>query len=374
VSPAETAVGAPEIPVQLTKTRGGTPMAVGVMQARDLRGSFVVPRRDSRKREGYQREVSTARVNRLVKRLKENKVDLPTSILVNLREFDPVNHLIERNGQNFFIPDGEPLYVVDGQHRVEALARLVDDDEDRWGKFEIPFVCLLGARETEEMKQFYVVNSTAKSVRTDLALDLLKQRAENEPGLMESLEESGESWKVKGQTLVEELKHSSVWRGLIRFPNEPKGDTTINSAGMVSSLKGLLATPYFGAISTENQIKVLDAYWKGIRNVIPEVFDEPNEYAIQKSIGAAIMHGVLVTVLEYVRSMGKSVIDPETYENVLKDVLLTLEGDTGTGELAQGADFWRSGREGAAGSYSSSAGRRVLTAKIKGMLPDIEVE
>lgn len=349
-------------------------MIVGVIRAKDLRWNFVVPRRDARKREGYQREVSVSRVNRLMKHLKENKVDLPTSILVNLRTFDPVNHLIERSGQYYFIPVGEPLYVVDGQHRVEALARLVDDDEEKWGKFEIPFVCLLGARETEEMKQFYVVNSTAKSVRTDLALDLLKQRAENEPGLMESLEESGEGWKVKGQTLVEELKHSSVWRGLIRFPNEPKGDTTINSAGMVSALKPLLATPYFGAISTENQLKVLDSYWKGIRNVIPEAFDEPREYAIQKSIGAAIMHGVLVTVLEYVRSMGMSVKEPETFEEVLRDVLLTLEGDTSTGDLAQGADFWRSGGEGAAGSYSSSAGRRVLTAKIRGMLPEIEVE
>jgi len=373
VGPAEI-VSAPGIPVQLTKQRGGTPMIVGMMKAKDLIGNFVVPRRDARKREGYQREVSTARVNRLVKHLKENKVDLPTSILVNLRHYEADNHLVERNGQNYFMPNGGQLYVVDGQHRVEALARLVDEDEEKWGKFEIPFVCLLGARETEEMKQFYVVNSTAKSVRTDLALDLLKQRAENEPGLMESLEESGESWKVKGQTLVDEIKHSAVWRGLIRFPNEPKGDTTINSAGMVSSLKPLLATPYFGSISTENQIKVLDSYWKGIRNVIPEAFDEPNEYTIQKSIGAAIMHGVLVTVLEYVRSMGMSVKEPETYESVLQDVLLSLEGDTGTGDLAQGADFWRSGSEGAAGSYSSSAGRRVLTAKIKGMLPEIEVE
>ena len=45
----------------------------------------------------------------------------------------------------------------------------------------IPFVCVLGASEREEMEQFYVVNSTAKSVRTDLAYDLLKQRAENDP-------------------------------------------------------------------------------------------------------------------------------------------------------------------------------------------------
>ena len=349
-------------------------MAVGVIKAKDLQGSFVVPRRDSRKREGYQREVSSSRVNRLVRHLKENKVDIPTSILVNIRRFDRANNLVERDGQTYFSFNGELLHVVDGQHRVEALARLVNEDEEKWGTFEIPFVCLLGARETEKMKQFYIVNSIAKSVRTDLAFDLLKQRAETEPNLMESLEESGETWKVKGQTLVKELKHSAVWRGLIRFPNEPKAETTISSAGLVSSLKPLLSTPYFGAISTEKQLGVLDSYWKGIRNVISEAFDDPNDYAIQKSIGAAIMHGLLVTVLEYIRSTGRSVLEPETYEEVLKDILLDLEGDTSTGDLARGADFWRSGGGGAAGSYSSSAGRRVLTAKLRGMLPDIEVE
>ena len=36
--------------------------------------------------------------------------------------------------------------------------------------------------------------------------------------------------------------------------------------------------------------------------------------------------------------------------------------------------FWRSGPDGAAGQYSSNAGRRVLTARIKSMLPELDVE
>ena len=51
----------------------------------------------------------------------------------------------------------------------------------RWGEILIPFVCMIGAGERQEMEQFYVVNSNAKSVRTDLAMDLLKQRAESDP-------------------------------------------------------------------------------------------------------------------------------------------------------------------------------------------------
>lgn len=368
-------VATAEIPVTTTRThRKKTPMALGVITAGILTDLHIIPRRDTRKKTGYQREVSPTRVNRLMKDLSENRVDLPTAVLLNLRAYKPGVHLVERDGQEYFCPEEEKLYVVDGQHRVEALSRLVQMDSDRWSGFEIPFVCMLGADEREEMEQFYVVNSTAKSVRTDLALDLLKQRAESDVDVMKSLIERGESWKVKAQTLVEELNLTPIWRNRIRFPGDPKGDTTITSSGMVASLKQLLGTPYFGSITTGNQVTVLDAYWHGIRKVIPDVFDAPAQYAIQKSTGVMVMHGVLISLIEYVRSMGKSVIEAESYMEPLKSTLLELEGDTGTGELARGADFWRAGSEGAAGSFSSNAGRRVLIAKLRASLPPVDVE
>lgn len=358
-----------------TKTlRKKTPMVLGVITAGILADLCTIPRRDPRKKTGYQREVSPHRVNRLIKDLSDRRVDLPTAVLLNLRTYKPDVHLVERDGKQYFCPDDEKLHVVDGQHRIEALTRLVQMDPDRWSDFEIPFVCMLGADEREEMEQFYVVNSTAKSVRTDLALDLLKQRAESDVDVMKSLIERGESWKVKAQTLVEELALTPVWRNRVRFPGDPKGDTTVGSSGMVASFKQLLGTPYFGSITTGNQVKVLDAYWRGIREVIPNVFDEPSEYALHKVTGVMVMHGLLTSVLEYVRSMGKSVIESESYTDAMKDTLLNLEGDTSAGELARGADFWKAGSEGAAGSFSSNAGRRVLIAKLKASLPPVEVE
>ncbi len=363
-----------EVPVHRTATRGGTPLVVGVVDAAELRRTFTIPRRDARTKSGYQRELSQSRVNRLVKDLRADRVDLPTSILVNLRDYDPERHLVERRGRLYFRHDGASLYVVDGQHRVEALARLVDEDEARWGGFEIPFVCMLGASEREEIRQFYVVNSTAKSVRTDLALDLLKQRAESEPGVMDALVETGEAWKVKGQQVVEDLSKTRLWRGRTRFPGEAKGETTIGSAGLVGSLRPLLNTPYFGSLTTANQVRILDAYWEGIARVLPECFVRPAEYTLQKTTGVNVMHGLLVSVLEYVRSVGRSVVEPDVYADVLGGVLPGLEGDTTSGEIVRGSDFWLGAGEGAAGSYSSNAGRRVLTAKLRGMLPPIEVE
>lgn len=366
-----------EFPVVYSQTLTGQPLVAGVISAEALVDRYAIPRRNSRNKTGYQREVSVARVNRLMKDLRRRHVDLPTSILVNLRDYDQTRHLVDWNGagKKLVIDDRDVLHVVDGQHRVEALARLVEEDGARWGSFLIPFVCMLGATEREEIKQFYVVNSTAKSVRTDLAFDLLKQRAESDPAVMDALTESGESWKVRGQQLVEDLeKSSAIWRARVRFPGDPPGETVIGSAGLVNSLKQLLATPYFGSITDRNQVLILSAFWGGIRSMIPEAFGEPTDYAVQKSVGVQVLHGLLVSVLEYIRSTGDSVLEPSSYAKAMEQPLLAIEGDNRNGDPVSGSDFWLAGAEGAAGSYSSNAGRRVLTAKLRGLLPEIEVE
>ncbi len=86
------------------------------------------------------------------------------------------------------------------------------------------------------------------------------------------------------------------------------------------------------------------------------------------------MHQLLIPTLELLRSQGKSVVEPEHYAEALQDTLLNLEGDTREGGVARGGDFWLSGEKGAAGSFSSNAGRRVLAARLRGSLPKVEIE
>lgn len=347
---------------------------VGAIAAQAIVERYSIPYRDHARKTGYQREASTTRINQLVREMTEKRVDLPTAILVNVRDIDASEKLRSSGDALELVLASEPIYVVDGQHRVLALDRLVKSDPERWGSLLIPFVCMLGADAREEMEQFYIVNSTAKSVRTDLALDLLKQRAESDPSTMDALIERNQAWKVKAQTVTEELAQTSMWLGKIRFPGDPSGATTLASSGFVSSLRKLLSTPYFGSITTDNQVKLLNAYWQGINKCLPDAFLEPSKFTLQKTIGTTVMHSALVQILEQLRSSGMSVIDPDSYANALRDALDALEGETATSEVVRGVDFWRSGTDGAAGSYSSSAGQRVLTSKITSLLPEIGVE
>src|SRR4051794_29545341 len=91
------------VPVTTIKLISGTELAVGAMTASLLAEHYVVPRRDHRSKSGYQREVSNSRVNKLVKDLKDGQVDIPTSILVNLRDFDRERHVVAKDGALFLV-------------------------------------------------------------------------------------------------------------------------------------------------------------------------------------------------------------------------------------------------------------------------------
>jgi len=383
--------------MQLIKVAEGQPLRSGVrtitgsMELRHLiPDGYIVPHRDTRTKDGYQRLPQDSRIRDLARALDKRRVDLPTAILLNLRDVNPSDVLVEdevgglqlRIGpddaeeQDTMPPVPRRFFVVDGQHRILALHRLyVDDPQDEWGHFKIQFVCMLGASKDEEVEQFYVVNSTAKSVRTDLALDLLKQRAEKDSRVMEALYEKGEAWKVRAEGLVEKLSNvSSVWHGRVRYPNSEKGETTISNAGMVSSLKPALSAPYFGSLNTDQQVKILDAFWQGVRLACRPAFDAPGEFALQKGVGVTAMHQLFLIVIEHVRARGRSVFDPDAYFEILEPVIRDLQGDSVEAGIVQGAEFWRSGPAGAAGQYSSSAGRRTLMYRLQGVMPDLEVE
>ena len=359
--------------------RSGTPIVSGFIPAGVLLENFEIPYYNHTTKRGYQRQPQAARINQLASELRRDRVDLPTAILLNVRSRAAITAI--KSGQlslNELLSSsalGAKFYVVDGQHRILAFERAVNDGWFAGRDFLIPFTCMLGADEDEEMAQFYVVNSTSKAVRTDLAYALIKKRSETEDGLLEALQERGQDWQVAGQTIVERLAvESPVWRGRIRLPAMEKAGTIIPSASMVTSLKSILNSPFFSRLKSEQQIRVLDAFWEGVRNALREAFDDPANFSVQKGVGVLVLHTLLPEIIEVVRDRGLSATDPDSYENLVGEALTGLQGENAEGDVVNGIEFWAAAPRGAAGSYSSSAGRRVLMAKIRMLLPQLDFE
>lgn len=366
--------------IQGPTLRGSIRTMVGVIPAETLVRHYAIPQRDVLRGTGYQRTPTQKRVNELAGSITRREVDLPTSVLLSLRGesagsvLNPVGlDLYELNLDPEKATDEHQLFVVDGQHRVKALERALQEDQADIRNVKIPFVCMIGADESNEMEQFHVVNSNAKSVPTDLALELLRARAKNDPSFAAHLMVRGRKWELDAQSLTHYLAtSSSTWKDRIRLANSPKAQTTVPAASFVKSLRPLLAqaTLFRRISSTEQQGQVIDSYWRAIRRVLPEAFEEPKKFNIQKGIGVQVMHAVLPNVLDQVRSVGDSVFDPRSYQDLVEQALLSIVSPNGDGTMVTGVDFWRTGRNGAAGIYSSAAGKRRLAELIEARLPD----
>lgn len=370
-----------------TKLRDNVTVISGHMPLQYLLpNKFIVPVRHAEKKVGYQRSVEKSRVNKLADDLRKKRTDLPTSLLLNLRGTQAPT-LLQDQGDGFGIlqidaidtpgasATEHPFYVVDGQHRIMALKEVFEEDMERWSAFTIPFICFLGATERQEMEQFYTVNSTAKSVKTDLALDLLKQRVESDSRTLDAAVERGEVWKVKAQSITEIIdKECRVWSGAIRFPNAPKENTTISSNGFVSSLKRILQSSYFQQITEQQSADIIGCYWTAIKRVCPEPFeDEVKQFSLQKSVGVNACHHILLNIVDVIRSRGDSVFEVGSYEEIIERIFKEVEGDNARGDVVRGADFWRAGSGGAAGSFSSSTGQRVLINKLLNLVPQMDI-
>ena len=351
-------------------------IAIGSITTSTLKKLYRVDRVNQQDNpNGYQREAVRTRVNSLVKELKAQRVDLPTAILLNLREFNVEQHTPDGGISILVLNEKDYLFVVDGQHRVESLIALFDENPDVWCNYAIPFVCLLGADLNGEMTEFHVVNSNAKSIGTGLAMDLLRRRAEASDVVRDQLVETGRAWINTASKLTNALKNTETWKGKIQFPGQSKSGTLITNNGMISSLRPLVEQPgYFQSVGDpEQQCRILDAYWKGIKMVLPGAMADPERFNLQRTLGTMALHRVFVNVLAVMVSEGKSVLSPEDYADIMREPLAELGETNGEGSFVEGADFWKRGAEGASGLFNGRPGSRVLQAKIKERLPNLTV-
>src|ERR1700683_1983427 len=343
--------------------------------------------------EGYQRAPVTSRVRKAARYYDEKRGRMPNPLLMNIRKIDMDERRVavlideDRTGyENAVIEGGNwigtgrieftddvSLWIYDGQHRAGGLNQLLDGQEE-WQDFPVPLSLTLGLDPAEEMREFYEVNTNAVSVKTDLAWELLTKMAEEDPELREMLAAEDKDWITRAYAVVDALEElDGPWQGRFKEANRRKsrGDgVTIPKPQFARPLKPVLDMPSFKRADAATIATVINAYWTGIRKVMPEPFGDPQDYVLQKGNDAVALNRVLPQVVEVVRSKGGRLGQPDAYAEVMQE-LPTLEAESvdNDGNLTTrfGADFWRVGA--AASGFSGDAGRRRLSLLIQSRLP-----
>src|SRR2546422_4895481 len=170
---------------------------------------------------GYQRAVEEGRARKIADYLKTNSAVLPTSILLNVRQKEALRWEGDRETSGspgvLTIPDGATVYVVDGQHRQAGLA-VVAKTRPSIREFPVPAILMEGFEMVDEALQFYLINTKAKKVPTDLSRRLLLEFDQ-----VQYLE-APKKWILNALrvTIALESKLDNPWRGKIRPANAAK--------------------------------------------------------------------------------------------------------------------------------------------------------
>ena len=186
--------------------------------------------------EGYQRLPDERRLSggrgSAVRYLMKELGCFPTSVLLSVRgalSFESEYDLGWCDLGELTIGDDEKLWLIDGQHRVEALKRAVERNAD-FEEYPIIVSLLQLPKRFDELMLFYIVNRRQRGVPTDLAYRHLQRM----------LWERGAEWlyELEGRRgvrlglateLVDYLNEDprSPWRGRVRRVGEDRREEHI---------------------------------------------------------------------------------------------------------------------------------------------------
>lgn len=315
--------------------------------------------------QGYQRPPERSRITRigsfLIKNHSEGNGLYPTAVLLGARKplrFDPVTRRLQ-------LPGAQSLRIIDGQHRTEGLRYAIyEKGAQELAFLPIPVVIVEIDEKVVEMEQFKIINGTAKQVRTDLVNAILTAIAEEHGA--DAIPEK-EQWKVVVTKAVDALdkRTDSPWMDRLLMPDEIGVKTAPNKIARATSAITSIRVVHdwlreFGFLAGKNLDEqaeyltdILVAYWRAIRNVVPDAFEDPGEYVIQKTPGLFSLHYLLREVLLVDIYRGRRNWDEPTFEEFL----------AGSPEITD-AGFWHKSA-GRASSYGSMKGFRELADELK---------
>lgn len=329
---------------------------------------------DDDEAQGYQRAPLKSHYSKIAKYLHEEEEPLlPTSILISARgelKFTPVGG--ERSGLGILEinVDDDCLYIVDGQHRSYGINYAITHYKDsRFEDFQMPVTIVEGMEKVDEIQQFYTINTTAKRIRTDLALRLMLAMTEMDDNIRDKSKQKADRWKLRATRITTQLndQKKSPWCGRIKPPNAPNTpemkEAVATEASFSTSLKPLLVGGITANLPDEQVIKFLINYWRAIFELVPQAIKSPRKYSLMKTPGMYTLHMVAPKVFELCRDKNEYTV------NGIKQILLATHGN---GDDYFTAAYWESGA-GPASSFNSMGGFRQLAEDIKEYLPDLEV-
>ena len=335
---------------------------------------------------GYQRKLGNKRVKELSRRIIDDDVLLPLNFTVNIRNSLAFAEI--KNNKFTYVPNVHgKLFIVDGQHRTLGLEMAFKEAIEMINKGELEGTEIINVLEkkkvpvlitftedvVKEIEFFQEINGKQKGVALDdTFLNHYKRIKGGDTRLRDQLinEDLLERMFTNTDRLERINKDSnSVWYNRIKFPGLKSLSPSVGISAMTTYIGEINKVQILEAqnISVDKKIEFFNAYWLGLEMAYPTFRKDPAKYTILKSLGADVfmrLFGDIVTWI-FINKSG-DLSEPKTYVPAFKKMLENLSGEAeDIDEPVSGSDFWRTGKIGAAGNYSSGKGKITLTKMMR---------
>ena len=281
---------------------------------------------------GYQRLPKDSRFKSrpgsIVRYLRKDLGCFPTAILINVRgdlEYHVEKDLGWFNLGRLEIGDDEKLWLLDGQHRIEALKQAKEGNL-QFDDYPVLVSLLHLPNRFEELMHFYIVNRRQRRVPIDLVnkhlQQMLKERGEN--WLQEFEGKSGLN-RGKAAEIVDLLNENprSPWMGRIRQVTEIRRDEhLVRDTKMIKLIANILRTKECAGLKNEDAADLLVDYWNSIRRLFLGAFADPRSYTLLGDQGISSFHMLFPTVY------GKCVEGGIVTEGRMTEILSLLKKET----------------------------------------------
>lgn len=271
--------------------QGDTKFWVSRVLLKDLIGKVRPDQQSPENPGGYQREISKSRARKFGKFIEKGGIS-PITILLNIREpgkIKEVDGYIE-------IDEGVDWWIVDGQHRVEGLKIVAEEENPSLREMQLPII-LMNVPQIEEAKNFLIINKTQKGVRTDLAERIFSIMVERE-GKEKAIDLPIDLWKHEALKIVDLLTTApeSPLRGMIKRPGE-KGTKPLKQVSVTDSLEPIVDNYKSFLPSVDRLSLALINMWSALKEICPECFNRPKDYLLLKTPGVFVVHKLFAHLL-----------------------------------------------------------------------------
>ena len=292
---------------------------VASVEASDfMREAEVIQESSYDQEQPFQRIVDEARIRSIASYLLEENALLPNPVILATRESTVVDvEDIEGAGTNesakvitLTWDESSPTNIIDGQHRLEAIKRLLKSSELDSSVFAVPFTLCVDLPFYQQAEMFAVINGRQKQVNKSQIYDLLGYMDISDKGLREKAYQGEMAVHRFCHHIVRILNQSKVSPWTERIKMRGSGQGIVTQAAFVDHLaplviprrnsKRLSSVPIFYPFFRDNLsialAKTLVTYFLGIKRAWETQWkDDPSlkNSLFGKTNGVAVMFMVL---------------------------------------------------------------------------------